>query len=76
MRAYLVITVEPGRSQEIANSMSTLPGVMMADACWGVGDVYSVCDFPQLKDLTELVLNKVHAMKGVIRTETHVAVEH
>jgi len=75
MRAYVVITAEAGKSRDIANAMNHLPGVRMADACWGIGDVYSVFEFPQWKDLNDLVLEKVHAMKGVIRTETHVAVE-
>lgn len=75
MRAYIVITAEPGRSQDIAHSVAALDGVKMADACWGVGDVYSVCEFPNWADLSSLVLDKVHSMPGVIRTETHVAVE-
>ena len=75
MRAYLVITAEPGRSRDIAKSVAGLPGVTMCDACWGVGDVYSVCEFPEWKHLSELVLEKVHHMPGVIRTETHIAVE-
>jgi hypothetical protein len=47
----------------------------MADTCWGGGDVYAVVEFPAWPDLNSLVLNKVHSMPGVIRTETHVAVE-
>jgi len=75
MRAYVVITVEPGKTRDIARAMTELPGVKMCDACWGVGDVYSVCEFPEWKQLNDLVLDKVHAMPGVLRTETHVAVE-
>ena len=75
MRAYLVITVDAGKSREIARAISTLPGVKMADACWGVGDVYGVCEFQSWKELSELVLDKIHFMPGIIRTETHVAVE-
>ena len=66
----------PKRKQpEIADAMATLPGVQMADACWGGGDVYAVVEFPAWPDLNALVLDKVHSMPGVIRTETHVAVE-
>jgi len=76
MRAYVVITAEPGKSKVIAQAVMGLPGVRMADACWGVGDVYSVCDFTEWKQLSELVLDKVASMPGVIKTETHVAVEN
>jgi hypothetical protein len=37
--------------------------------------VYAVVEFPAWKELNSLVLDKVHSMVGVIRTETHVAVE-
>ncbi len=75
MRAYVVITAEPGKAKDIAHAVTALQGVKMADACWGVGDVYSVCEFPNWNELNSLVLDKVHSMPGVIRTETHVAVE-
>ncbi len=75
MKAYLVITTESGKARDIAHAIAALPGVKMADACWGVGDVYAVAEFPAWKDLNELVLDKVHQVSGVIRTETHVAIE-
>jgi len=74
MKAYVVITARMGTALEIAQEMSTLPGVKMADACWGTHDVYSVIEVQDWKDLNELVLEKVQRMPGVERTETHVAV--
>src|ERR1700690_3968102 len=75
MKAYVVVTARAGTARDIADAMTALPGVQMADACWGGGDVYAVVDFPDWKELNGLVLDKVHSMPGVIRTETHVAVE-
>jgi hypothetical protein len=75
MKAYVVITARAGTAREIADAMTALPGVQMADACWGGGDVYAVVEFPAWPELNSLVLDKVHSMPGVIRTETHVAVE-
>ena len=75
MKAYVVITVKRGAAREVANAMGALPGVKMADACWGTGDVYSVVEVPDWKDLNALVLDKVQRMAGVERTETHVAVQ-
>ena len=75
MKAYVVITAKAGTACEVADSMARLPGVQMADACWGGGDVYAVVEFLAWKELNALVLDKVHSMPGVIRTETHVAVE-
>ncbi|MGA2372540.1 MAG: Lrp/AsnC ligand binding domain-containing protein [Candidatus Korobacteraceae bacterium] len=74
MKAYVVITARTGTALGIAQEMSILPGVKMADACWGTQDIYSVVEVQDWKDLTELVLEKVQRMPGVERTETHVAV--
>ena len=75
MKAYIVITTKAGAAREIAQAMAALPGVKMADACWGTGDVYAVVEFQAWKDLNSLVIDKLHSMPGVERTETHVAVE-
>ncbi len=75
MKAYIVITTKAGAAREIAQAMAALPGVKMADACWGTGDVYAVVEFPAWKDLNSLVIDRLHSMPGVERTETHVAVE-
>jgi hypothetical protein len=75
MKAYVVITAKAGTAMDVADAVGALPGVVMADACWGGGDVYAVVEFPAWKELNSLVLDKVHSMPGVIRTETHVAVE-
>jgi DNA-binding Lrp family transcriptional regulator len=75
MRAYLVVTAESGRARDIARAVSGLPGVKMADACWGVGDIYAVTEFASWPDLNALVLDKIQKMPGVMRTDTHVAVE-
>jgi Lrp/AsnC ligand binding domain len=75
MKAYVVITAKAGTARDIATGVGALPGVIMADACWGTGDVYAVVNFPTWPDLNGLVMEKIHSMNGVLRTETHVAVE-
>ncbi len=75
MKAYLVVTVASGKARDVARSISDLPGVIMADACWGVGDVFAVLQFPNWKDLNDLVLERVYHTPGVTHTETHVAIE-
>lgn len=72
----MVITAESGRAREIATAARQLPGVTLADACWGVGDVYAVTEFNSWPELNTLVLDKIQRMQGVMRTDTHVAVEN
>ncbi len=75
MKAYVVVTARVGTARDIAHGISQLPGVKMADACWGTGDVYAVVEFPEWNALNAVVLDKIQTMPGVMKTETHVAVE-
>ncbi len=75
MKAYLVVTVDSGKARDVARVISDLPGVLMADACWGVGDVFAVLEFPNWADLNSLILDKIHHTPGVTHTETHVAIQ-
>ena len=76
MKAYIVVTAKVGTPREIADAVAMLPGVRMADACWGTGDVYAVVEFSAWNDLNAVVLDKIQNMPGVIKTETHVAIDN
>jgi hypothetical protein len=73
MKAYIVILASAGKALDIAHAVRALPGVEMADACWGSADVYAVVNVPDWKELNQMVLDKIHSMPGIIRTDTHVA---
>ena len=75
MRAYVVITAGPGKAREIARAVAALPGVKMANACWGSPDVFVVVEVADQKDLNKLIMDKIQSVEGVGRTETHFAVE-
>ncbi len=74
MKAYVVVTTETGKSRTVSAAICALPHVVMSDPCWGGGDVYAVVEFDDWKDLNEVVLDKIHRMPGVMKTETHVAI--
>ena len=75
MRAYVVITTEPGKSREIARQIASLPGVRMADACWGSRDVFAVTEVRDSEELNKLVMDKIQRLSGVRETSTHIAIE-
>lgn len=75
MKAYLIVTVASGKAPGVAREIGSMPGVLMADACWGVGDVFAVLQFPNWKELNDAILEKIHHTPGVTHTETHVAIE-
>jgi DNA-binding Lrp family transcriptional regulator len=75
MRAYIVITVGPGKARDVAKAVNGLSGVKMANACWGSPDVFAVVEVPEQKDLNKLVMEKIQGIEGVGRTETHIAID-
>ena len=75
MRAYVVITAEPGKARELARQIASLAGVKMADACWGSHDIFTVIEVKESHELNKLVMDKVQRLAGVRNTNTHIAVE-
>ncbi|MGH9732368.1 MAG: Lrp/AsnC family transcriptional regulator [Candidatus Acidiferrales bacterium] len=75
MRAYVLVTAGPGKARDIARKISGLPGVKMANACWGDPDVYVVVEVANSEDLNSLVISKIQAIDGVGRTSTHIALD-
>jgi len=75
MRAYVVITVGPGKAREVARAVAAIPGFKMSNACWGSPDVFVVVEVVDQKDLNKLIMDKIQSIEGVGRTEKHIAVE-
>ena len=75
MKAYVVITVGPGKARDVATSVAKLKGVQMCNACWGSPDVFAVVEVAQADDLNKLVMDKIQKIEGVGRTETHIAID-
>jgi hypothetical protein len=51
MRAYIVAATEASKSREIAREIAGLPGVKMADACWGSRDAFAVVEVRGMQEL-------------------------
>lgn len=75
MRAYVLVNAEMGKVREVARQIASLPGVRMANACWGVPDIFVVTEVATAGDLDKLVIDKIQSIEGVARTETHVVIE-
>lgn len=75
MRAYVLVTVGPGKARDIAKKIGVLSGVKMANACWGDPDVYVVAEVNSSEDLNALVMSKIQSIEGVGRTSTHIAID-
>ena len=75
MRAYIVVSTEPGKSRDVARQITGLPGVKMADACWGSRDVFAVVEVSEGKELNKIVMDQIQRLPGVKETNTHIALD-
>ena len=75
MRAYIVVGTEPGRSRDVAQQIAGMPGVKMADACWGSRDVFAVVEVRGSQELNKLVMDQIQKLAGVKETSTHIALD-
>ena len=44
MRAYIVVTVEPGKSRDVAPQIMSQPGVKMANSCGATPTSFAVVE--------------------------------
>jgi len=75
MRAYIVISAEAGKSRDVVRQVANLPGVKMADACWGSRDIFAVVEVKESQELNKLVMDKIQRLEGVKETSTHIALD-
>src|SRR3989337_1326855 len=68
MRAYILITVHPGKVRDIVAAVSQMEGVRRADACWGLPDVFAYAETVDERRLNELVIDQIQKLNGVERT--------
>lgn len=72
MEAYILISTDPGKPWEVAETTLQINGVKMAHAVTGPFDVVAFVEFTDIDELGEL-LEKIHSIKGVLKTQTAIA---
>lgn len=74
-QAYVFLYVVPGRVEAVARTVGRLRGVKAAHACWGRPDVIAFVQAQNPRALGQLVLRRIHRVRGVEATDTRIVVE-
>jgi DNA-binding Lrp family transcriptional regulator len=74
-QAYVFLYVTPGRVEGAARAVARLRGVKTVHCCWGRPDVIAFVEAPNPRALGQLVLRRVHRVRGVEATDTRIVVE-
>jgi DNA-binding Lrp family transcriptional regulator len=74
VKAYVLVQAQLGRSRSVAKTIAKARGVKMVHAVTGVYDVIAYLELSDMTSLSEFVMKKVQAVKGVERTHTAIVV--
>jgi DNA-binding Lrp family transcriptional regulator len=70
MIGYVLIQTDVGKGPAVTNAVAALKGVVSADAVTGPYDVIALADARSLRDLGQLVVDRIQDIDGVTRTLT------
>jgi DNA-binding Lrp family transcriptional regulator len=70
LSAYVLIETEVGKVAHVAQAITTLDGVQLAEDLAGPYDVIANVQAPSLDELGRLVASQIQVLDGVSRTVT------
>ena len=70
VQAYILIQTEVGKAANVAQRISTVPGVTLAEDVTGPYDVIVRAEAENVDDLGKLVVAKIQGVDGITRTLT------
>ena len=73
-RAFLLIETQVGKTKDVVSGLSGVDGVASVDMVTGPYDVIAVLEASDLSSVGDIVTSSVHAIDGVGRTVTCLAV--
>lgn len=73
-RAYVLIEAEAGQVSLVIAALQSLPGVTRVDAVTGPYDLIVTIETAESREIGRLVMNEVHAVAGIKRTVTCLAI--
>lgn len=69
-KAYVLMKIKRGKGKELQATLKAIKGVQNAELVSGRYDLVAVLECATLSEVTNLILNKIHEIRGIERTET------
>ena len=73
-RAFILIETAVGKTRDVASTLGSAQGIKSVDVVTGPYDVIAVIEADDINAIGDLVTGKFHAISGIVRTVTCVAV--
>jgi len=74
IKAYVLIEANIGKTREVIGAIRRLKGVVSIDAVTGPYDAIAVIQAENMSEIGDLIVSMLHAVAGVSRTVTCMAV--
>jgi DNA-binding Lrp family transcriptional regulator len=75
VRAYILMTLEPGKAIDVVKRLRQETGVTQVDAITGEYDAIAQVEAKDVKGIGALIVDRLQGVSGVVRTITCLAVE-
>ena len=75
VRAYVLVSATAGKALEVAAALKDQAGVVQADAITGEYDVIALVEAGDVAGIGRLIVERVQAAPGVIKTITCLVVQ-
>ncbi len=73
-RAFVLIETAVGKTKEVHHHLKNIKDVSSVDAVTGPYDIIAVVQAPDLNGVGDVVTGRIHAIPGIARTVTCLAV--
>ena len=73
--AYLLINVQAGKDRQALEELKKIEGVSQAHICTGLHDIICYIEEADLKAMGDIIISKVRAIDGIVKTVTCIAVD-
>lgn len=70
VQAYILVQTEVGKAAEVAQAISAVDGVTLAEDVTGPYDVIARAEGPSVDELGTLVVSRIQQVPGITRTLT------
>ena len=73
-KAFILVETAVGRTKEVVSVLNKMEGLKSVDTVTGPYDIIAVVEADDLNKIGDLITGKIHAIEGISRTVTCLAV--
>ena len=73
-KAFILVETAIGRTKEVVSVLKKMEGLKSVDTVTGPYDIIAVVEADDLNKIGDLITGKIHAIEGISRTVTCLAV--